>query len=106
MDLDADRGYIHQQEKAEEWDKSLGPYRAMKRRPETPPRKRRDKAWQAIRRLYAAVVIQILHLARRLTLRHAKDEDIRIDQLIDYLSRDTFFFTQGLAADITQLYEL
>jgi hypothetical protein len=104
VDLDADRGYLHQQEKAEEWDNRLRPYRAMKRRPETPPNKRRDKARQAIRRSYATVVIQIMKVARRLTLRHAKDEDIRIDELIHYLNRDTFFFTQGLAANITQLY--
>lgn len=109
VDLDADREYLRQQEKAEEWDNRLSRYRAMKRRPETPQGAPRqgpfEKAWQAIRRLYATAVILVMKAARRLTLRYAKDEDIRIDELIRYLNRDTFFFTQGLAVNITQLYQ-
>ena len=91
--------------KSKIWDKRLDPHDETRFPPETPPRKRSERVRQDVKRWYHIVAWQIIYAARAVVLRRAKDEDLRIDDLISYLNRDTFFFTQGLAANINQCPE-
>jgi hypothetical protein len=104
VDLDSDRGYIRQQNKATAWGKRIRHYEDMQEAPEDPPSTGPGKALSAIRRAYAGTAVLVMRAARELTLRQAKSEDIRIGKLISYLNRDASFFSQGRAANINQLY--
>jgi hypothetical protein len=46
-----------------------------------------------------------LRAARRVRIRHARSEGVRVDLMLDYLDRDTFFFSNGLATNIIELYD-
>lgn len=99
---DSYRNQLEQQEKwNKKWGKPLSRYRAMKRG--SAPSRR----WLGpIPRWYATVAIKVIQIYEGFKIRHAKDEDLRIGELISYLNQDTFYFTQGLAVDINQLYRL
>lgn len=102
-DLTGDPKYSRQMRKAAEWDKRLGPHNKQRHSPKVPPNEYSKNASQTVRRWYHTAAYWAIYSARGLSLRHAKDEDLRIDELISYLNVDTFFFTQGLAANINQL---
>ena len=93
VDLAKDDKYLRQQVKAEKWDLRIDRYKAKRRRSRS-----------IISYWWFGLCIQLLNVARGFAVRHAKDEDIQIGELISYLNRDTFFFTQGLAVNINQLY--
>jgi hypothetical protein len=101
-DLEGGDKFRLQEEKVEKWSDRLKPLIAKTLRPAT-PEKLREKMWRIIRQSPAAVALGVLSAYRKLTLRYAKVEDMRIDELINYLNQDTFFFTQGLAANINDL---
>ena len=104
VDLTADPHYRAQQKKAGIWHTRLSYYEAMKLRPEKLSNKLSERARQAVRRSYTGAIIGVIRAARSLTFRSAKHEDLQIDELLYYLNQDAFFFTQGLAVNITELY--
>jgi hypothetical protein len=104
VDLSGEKSYIKQEIDREKWEKRLFHYQAMKRIFGKLTAKRYPRWRRAVVRWYATVAIQAMKVTRGFAIRHAKDEDLRVGELITYLNQDTFYFTQGLAVDINQLY--
>lgn len=104
VDLSGEKSYIKQEIDREKWEKRLFRYQAMKRIFGKITVKRYSPWRRAVVRWYATVAIQAMKVTRGFAIRHAKDEDLRVGELITYLNQDTFYFTQGLAVDINQVY--
>jgi hypothetical protein len=64
-----------------------------------------SRIWKGIKRTFARAALPIWDSepTRRLFLHSARNEGYRIQELLDYLNADTFYFTQGLARDIPGL---
>lgn len=52
---------------------------------------------------FSRIVKPMMKWAQERALLHARDEGVRIRDLINYLNSDSFYFTQGLAANIYEL---
>jgi hypothetical protein len=97
-----EREMEHQERWNEKWDPRLSKFKAIKRR--SMPSQLPGKWRRAIRRWYATAVIRATRVIEDIVIRRAKNEDLRVGTLISYLDLDTFYFTQGLATNINQLY--
>ncbi len=104
VDLSGEDSYINQEIEREKWEKRLFRYQKMKRIFGKVTANRYPSWRRAIVRWYAAAAIRAMGATRELAIRHVKDEDLRVGELITYLNQDTFYFTQGLAVDINELY--
>lgn len=104
VDLSGEDSYVNQEIERKKWEKRLFRYQKMKRIFGEVTVNRYPPWRRAIVRRYAAVAIRAMKATRELAIRHVKDADLRVGELIAYLNQDTFYFTQGLAVDINELY--
>jgi hypothetical protein len=115
LELDAKKSYTDGQDKAEWLTERI---KEVRRPRGTPPAEAPAidppgmlwrlflPAWRLylpVLRLCSPVVIPVLSRARKRALRRARDEGVRIRDLINHLNQDSFYFTQGLAKDTQDL---
>ena len=101
-DLSSEVSYITELTERERWDERLFSLQSMKRRAAESPGASSGR--RIIRGSLAAVAIPLMKVTQRFAIVKAKDEDLRVRELIHYLNRDTFYLTQGLASTVNQLY--
>lgn len=103
LELDKDKNYLADQLKAADWGARIIDIESPKG---SPTDRRAGRSWKAllpILRWCAPVVVPPMRGIQGHLLRRAREEGIRIRDLLDYLNRDTFYFTQGLAGNIQEL---
>lgn len=106
VDLSGEDRYIDQEIALQDWQTRLFRYQKMKRIFGKLTAKRYPSWRRTAVRWYATVAIWEMTVTRRFTIRHVKDENLQVGELLKYLNKDTFYFTQGLAVDINQLYDV
>ena len=103
-DLDAEVKFERQRYKEAWWADRIERLYAAKMKQQPTPERLYQILRSSTRRLLATGVIAVMKAVRILTRRYAKVEDVRIDVLIDHLNQNAYFFTQGIADNIHDLF--
>jgi hypothetical protein len=109
-DLKGIDDYRRQVRRERNWDELIDPWDKrvvrFEKRPRKPGQRRQPRnIGEVLKWGSALIVVAVFRLIKWQRVRHAENEGVRIDEMLRYLDRDTFFFSNGLAKDIPELYE-
>jgi hypothetical protein len=89
--------------KIKPWDKRVERYKKIPPKPDT--RRKRRSPGVVLKSISARAVVGVLEFIKRRRVRHAESEGIRIDEMLHYLNTDVFYFSNGIAENMAELWE-